>query len=230
MSALCIGIDPAPTRGVVVYVADVGSKRKFHWVCSSALRQSSTDPEKLAQSIAKHLHAGNRVALGYESPLFVPCRDDHSVLGKARVGECNKATGNRAWSAQSGACSLATGLQSLAWVLRRLRELESEATATTSWSAFQNGAAGLFVWEAFVSGSEKAMPASHSDDARLAIRAFQHHVRARDMSSASRINEPQVFSLAGAAILFAGLSTDVRLLTVPCVVLRPIPNQPKAEA
>jgi hypothetical protein len=216
-------------RNIVVYVADAGSvsKGNFHWVCSSTPGQSSDDVEKLAESISNHLRDGHRVALGYESPLFVPCGSRNS-LGKARVGECSPATGNRPFNAGAGGSLFATGLQSLAWVLRRVREFTPEATATTAWSAFSNAAVGLFVWEAFVSGSEKAD--SHVGDAMLAMRAFQHHVRTGDMSTASRISEPRVFSLAGAAILFAGLSADITLLTLPCVVLRPLPNQSEPEA
>jgi len=215
---------------VVIYVADSGSVNggNYHWVCSRALAQSSSSPEDLAQSIASDLASGVRVVLGYESPLFVPCRQNADKLGKARQGECTRGTGNRPWNASAGARILATGIQSLAWVLRRIKELNANTTATTSWEVFQAENTDLFLWEAFVSGSEKAVPASHVGDAILAIQAFQTHRLAGDMPSASRIQEPDVFSLVGAAILFAGLSTEVELLKLPCVVLRP--NIPPDEA
>lgn len=173
----------------VIYVADAGSvsRGNYHWVCSRKLDQSFTSPEKLAQSIASDLTNGLRVALGYESPLFVPCHQDADKMGKARHGECETETGSRPWNASAGTTILATGIQSLAWVLRQIKKLNANTIATTSWEVFRNGDTNLFVWEAFVSGSEKAVPDSHVGDAILAIQAFQHHNHIGDIASASRI-------------------------------------------
>lgn len=206
----------------VVYVADAGSvsKGNFHWVCSNDLAVSSQDPAVLAKAIAKDLSNNCPVALGYESPLFVPCEDDQRRLGRARPGEINEATGSRSFNAGAGASVLATGIQSLAWVLNRIRKLHSDASATTNWEEFATGRSKLFVWEAFVTGSEKAFPPSHSGDARLAIEAFHHAMQS--MGNASRIKCNMAFSLAGAAILYSGLSKDLALLQTPCVVLRPV--------
>lgn len=205
-----------------IYVADAGSvaKGKFHWVSSRSLKVSSTDPEALARAIAADLTAGQKVSLGFESPLFLPVAPDKLQLGRARQGECTPATGNRSFNAGAGAAVLATGLQTLAWVLREVHQLCPPATATTRWNDFHRGDYQLFVWEAFVSGSEKADPPSHAGDAALAINAFRQVMH--EISTPTRVDGMHSFSLAGAAILYAELSTDFSLLTEPCVVLRPL--------
>lgn len=207
---------------VVVYVADAGSvsKDNFHWVSSGSAKQSSTSPRHLAEAIANDLKAGLRVALGYESPLFVPVDPDASLLGKRRDGECLEATGNRPFTAAAGATALATGIQSLAWVLRETKILVPSADASTRWIDFRTGACRLFVWEAFVSGSEKAYPPSHAGDAALAISAFQQ-VSSSD-ESPTCIPCRHTFSLVGSAIVWSGLSDDLGLLAEPCVVIRPL--------
>src|SRR4051812_21775084 len=103
----------------LVYVADAGSvsKGNFHWVSSRNLEQSSLDPQGLAEAIAEDLNAGTRVALGYESPLFIPANSNPALLGCARDGECQEETGNRPFTAGAGAAVFATGIQSLTWVL-----------------------------------------------------------------------------------------------------------------
>lgn len=213
----------------IIYVADAGSASKgnFHWVASTSVEKSSTDPRALAEAIATDLRSGKRVALGYESPLFVPADADVSSLGCARDGECQVATGNRPFTAGAGAAVLATGIQSLAWVLREIKNLLPETTASTRWNDFRASVCQLFVWEAFVSGSEKAYPPSHSGDAALAIAAFRQV--SANIDNPTRIRCPSAFSLAGAAILWSGLSGDLTLLAEPCVVLRPLFSEQEAE-
>jgi len=207
---------------LIIYVADAGSvsKKNFHWVCSRDISASSSDPEELARSVAGDLAHQIPVALGYECPLFMPVEIEKGLLGRARKGECEAATGNRSFSAGAGASILATGVPSLAWVLRKIKELNPNVSATTRWSDFKNGKHKLFVWEAFVTGSEKAFPPSHVGDARLAISAFQQEYSKADIPT--RVTCTSAFSLAGTAIIWAELSGDLSLLFEPCVVVRPI--------
>jgi len=213
----------------VVFVADAGSAAKgnFHWVCSDSVCEPSSSTRELPELIVGYLDQGRKVALGYECPLFVPIPEQHSHLGKARCGECTPATGNRPFNAGAGAAIFATGIQSLCWVLNEVKNQRISTQATTSWTQFRTGEAELLIWEAFVSGSEKASPPSHTGDAKLAIDAFlalQH-----EECPASAITNQDVFSIAGAAILHADLSKDLELLREPCLVLRPIPKAPFAE-
>jgi hypothetical protein len=215
-------------RELVIYVADAGSAAKgnFHWVSSRDVAVSSPDPVGLARAIADDMKKGVPVALGYESPLFLPVEVEKNRLGCARNGETDPETGSRPFNAGAGASVLATGLQSLAWVLREIKRLERTATATTRWDAFRTGQYQLFVWEAFVSGSEKAYPSSHAGDAALAIAAFQQ-VMSGD-TNPTRMPSASALSLAGAAVVWAGLSPDLSLLSEPCVVLRPLFPQDEA--
>lgn len=216
-------------RDLNIYVADAGSvsKSNYHWVCSRDISSSSDKPASLAAAIADDIENGITVSLGYESPLFVPVEEDPNILGRARKGECTEATGNRPFTAGAGAAVFATGIQSLVWVLREIKRLAPNATASTRWSDFRIGSCQLFVWEAFVSGSEKAFPLSHSGDAALAIAAFQQ-VHESD-ENPTRIDSSLSFSVAGAAILAAGLSDDCDLLREPCIVLRPLFTREEAE-
>lgn len=217
-----------PKFSPVIYVADVGSvaKGKFGWASSDDAKEvfelslERSQPDALVARIAAHLNEGRQVALGWECPLFVPLPDESKLLGKARQGECQAATGNRPFTAGAGASLLATGIQSLAWVLKRIKQIAPTATATTDWHAFQRHEAMLLVWEAFVSGSEKAYPPSDLGDAKLAVEAFKSATATGP--SINRIADTKVLSFAGAAILQAGLSFDIKLLDRPCHVLRPI--------
>jgi hypothetical protein len=212
----------------VIYVADAGSfsKGTFHWVSSLNTGVSSSNPTQLASSIAEDMKNQTPVVLGYESPLFMPSEENVEQLGRARLGETDCETGSRPFNAGAGASVLATGLQSLAWVLHRIKQLHPCATATTRWQDFKDGKYQLFVWEAFVSGSEKAHPPSHMGDAALAISAFQQVMTGQD--NPTRISNKNVFSLAGAAVIWAGLSSDLHVLSEPCVVLRPIYSKEEA--
>jgi hypothetical protein len=65
-------------------------------------------------------------------------------------------------------------------------------------------------------------------DAILAIKAFRR--KKQSAKNPTRIDCDSAFSLAGAAILWAGLSKDLKLLSEPCVVLRPIFSKNEAHA
>jgi hypothetical protein len=79
----------------------------------------------------------------------------------------------------------------------------------------------LVVWEAFVSGRGKDRAAAdpHIDDARAAVAELRRR-RLDDLDPPSDVDEPEVTSLVGAAILRAGLSTDLTLLSRSAVVVR----------
>jgi hypothetical protein len=199
--------------------ADVGSVSagNFGWaICDPpAELQALPDQasiESFADAVVERLRKGRSVAVGFECPLFVPLRQEPSLLTSARAGE-----GNRAWSAGAGCGSLATGLVETAWVLKRLRsQLAFEPSVSFSWSDFLNASKpGLLLWEAFVSRASKAE--THRGDAELAVRAF---VRALpDPGTANVVHEDSVFSLAGAALLRTGWSVPVSMLEAACLVL-----------
>jgi hypothetical protein len=86
--------------------------------------------------------------------------------------------------------------------------------------ALRGPAANIVIWEAFVAGRAKNPLADnpHVDDARIAVAEFIRRWQAGSMSS--DVADSQVTSIAGLALLVAGLSTEIELLRRPCVVVR----------
>ncbi len=200
-------------RSLKVYCADIGSIAggKFGWAAKSRdISISGTSIEELALSVAHDLDADSAVALGFECPLFVPIVAEPSRLGCARDGE-----GARPWSANAGASSLATGLVQVAWLLGRIKAHASGSHhAHLDWAAFATGYRGLFLWEAFVSGTSKR--GSHVDDAAAAVDAFYEALP----DPRSCVRSADAYSLVGAALLRTGWTADVAILSEPCLVIR----------
>lgn len=209
-------------RNPVVFCADVGSVKtgRFGWARGQqggygSLRGESMDD--LVAAVARDLNAGSLVALRFECPLFVPLRDRPRDLTNGRQGE-----GNRPWSAGAGAASLAIGLPQVAWVLREIRaQVAEELPAWVRWESAAEGPTGLFLWEAFVSSNAKATGALsglHALDAQIAVEAFLKALP--DVEAANAIQEDDVHSLIGAALLRTEWTRDVGVLGESCLVIR----------
>lgn len=209
---------------VVVYAIDAGSvaRGNFAWTSSQDRSKWSASVEELAASAVQALQAGKKIAIGIECVLFLPVPETAQHLGKARAGECTPETKNRPFSAGAAASATMTGIPGLAWVLRQIREACPVARGSTRWEEWQSGAADLLLWEAFVTGTEKASPPSHYGDALLALEAFQRGAEAG--CPPTRVTCGSSMSLAGAALLWAGLSSDLSLLHHQALVLRPLPR------
>ena len=207
-----------------VYCADIGSMQakagnSFGWAGLSigpngqqSSWQRGKDIQELADAVADGLNQGAKVALGFECPLWVPVRGDRKKLTSGRSGE-----GNRAWSAEAGPRSLATGLTQVSWILREIREKSVNAEAFLDWNPYGNSERELFIWEAFV--SKEAKTDSHIGDAKVAVSAFFDALPSLETS----ITEPpgsQTRSLIGAALLWASWSKDLSLLHQPCTVIK----------
>jgi len=169
-------------------------------------------PSTLACRVAELLKAGTPVALGFECPLFVPLVEDEQRLTCARPGE-----GSRAWSAAAGCSVLTTGLVEVAWVLREiLRHLGSPTQVFLDWKSFEQAGSGLLIWEAFVSGVDKG--ADHAENAKVAVDAFK---AALPNPETTVTCTSEVYSLVGTALLRTGWSSDLTLLSQPCLVIGP---------
>jgi hypothetical protein len=208
-------------NSIVTWAVDVGSIKAGHfgW-CRLNLAgepQTGTDIRELVDRIADDFAKRIPVALGFECPLFVPVTEDPERLTRARCGE-----GNRPWSAGGGAGSLATGLAEYTWIFEQIRKkTKGKARPTFDWATFENGSANLFIWEAFVSAEAKGP--THAKDAEIAARSFWNAFRRNQVTSA--VKAENAFSLVGAALLRAGLSTDLAFLSTPCVVIKSEPGQ-----
>lgn len=213
---------------LTIACADVGSEANgnFGWAVRDLPDAAEAVPENgsmraFADAIAERLRSNRSVALGFECPLFVPLRAEPSELMRARAGEKN-----RPWSAGARCGSLTTGLVQVAWVLDRVRSaLPTEPCVCFDWSKFEKLPAGLFLWEAFVSGSSKSD--SHHGDASLAVSSFVGALP--NPAKANIVVESSVYSLVGAALLRTGWSVPVSVLSESCLVLQ-VRHEPQTPA
>jgi hypothetical protein len=206
-------LDRMSIEDLAVVCADVGSVARGNFGWWSSAGESGSLPSSLASHVAALLNARSPVALGFECPLFVPLLEDEACLTNARPGE-----GSRPWSAGAGSGALATGLVQVAWVLQAVRaRLERPESAFLAWPPFVAAGAGIFLWEAFVSGAHKR--ASHVADAQVGASAFIEALPDPRSSNAVVCQSP-VHSLAGAALLRCGWSCTLAVLAEPCLVLR----------
>jgi hypothetical protein len=208
-------------EGLRVFCADIGSVSagKFGWAAANTdgqAREGGSDIRQFTQGIVTHLDSGAPASVGFECPLFVPLREDPMRLTAARRGD-----GSRAWSAGAGTGALATGLVEVAWILREVRrELRREVACHLDWRTFGAGG-GLFLWEAFVSGGAKPQVEGnpHAADAMVAVEAFVDALP--DPTSMNAIEESDVISLLGMALLRTGWTRDLESLETPCLVIKP---------
>lgn len=202
-------------RTPLVVCADIGSSAKgnFAWWASS--NESGNSLASLAEKVATALNQKMPVALGFECPLFVAVGEDEKLLTKARPGE--KA---RAWSAGAGCGALATGLVQVPWILGRIRaRLIHPTNPYLDWTEFQAANAGLFLWEAFVTGSNKGN--DHMADAEIGVRAFMAALpQPRSIIEWSG-RKPAIQSLIGLALLSSGWSSDPEIVHRDCLVIAP---------
>ena len=202
-------------NNIVVFCADVGSiqRNNFGW---AALYPDGTNPsgneiEEFAERIFEQIQASKKVAIGFECPLFVPIRTNPVMVNSARDGE-----GNRSWSAGAGTGALATGLVEVLWVMNAVSgKLGKNPKASFSWAEFMS-TDSVFLWEAFV--TSKAKGSGHAHDAKIAVLHFNNSLPNPEEHNA--IQEPEVFSLVGAAALRAGWANNVNVLSEQCLVIK----------
>lgn len=202
-----------------VFCADIGSINRecFAWARRHPRAHdedvhSASSIEALADAVSYQLDRKRPVALGLETPLFVPVPDDSSSLGKARP--CD--VGAPAWSSNVGASVMATGLVQAAWLLARLHTTCPEAQLHLRWETFEAARTGLLLWEAFISGTAKGQ--SHEEDAQIGVRAFCAGLPWPGDPKADDVERP--ICIAGAAALWAGWKLELECLRSPCVLIR----------
>ncbi|HEV2489439.1 MAG TPA: hypothetical protein VGT03_06505 [Candidatus Acidoferrales bacterium] len=201
-------------NNVPIFCVDVGARKNFGWACLQE-RQPSTGAtiESLVEKLGVVADARIPIAIGFESPLFIPCPSKPQLLGKGREGE-----GRRPFSATAGALVAVHGLQQMCWLLGILRgRYPEQSRATLLWNEFIKGGYDLFVWEAFV--TEKAKTGSHVGDALAAAKAFQEALPSPMDRSCVKCENP--ISIAGLALLWSGWTGNLRVLHEPTLVVKP---------
>jgi hypothetical protein len=205
---------------LITYCVDVGAiSRNFAWARVESGEDrfdpaASADIKALTGSLAADLETHRRTALGFEAPIFVPVPLAPEALGKQRMGDRG-----RPWSAGPGGTVLPTGIVQVAWVLRELRSrVGATPRAYLSWEDFANSEDGLFLWEAFV--SHKTAASEHYEDALAGARRFAEVVAHSNPATESAVVENEDWlSLVGAALLWAGWTTDLAVLHRPVPVI-----------
>lgn len=219
------------TDNLQVFCADVGSvaRNSFAW----ARRTPGSDGEELhrpesieslAAAVVRVLRDGEPVALGFEAPLFVPVPENPERLGKARPCDAPSPS----WSSNVGASVLATAMVQIPWTLRFIHERVPDLRVHVQWQSFAEQQDGLFLWEAFVSGSAKGE--THEDDARSGVQAFCEQLPNPGDPTAEETEGP--FSVLAAATVWAGFDLPIEAMRGGCLVVRathpPNPPQPPA--
>jgi hypothetical protein len=218
----------------VIYACDVGSTRRqrngfpsFAW--SRVNPQSSPlyfeahyDIDCLIELIAADMKAGKSIALGLESPLFLPEPD-----ASAHLFHCRGDEGRWAWCGRPGLAVTASGIHLSAWILRALHRVRSSDYLFTldgrDWPP-RGDRRLLFLWEAFVSGSahwRKEGPDSHMHDAATAAHFFT--LNEYTLSHLDEFKAETPINLAAAAALWSGWlpASDTEWLSKPTLILRP---------
>ena len=205
---------------IAVGVIDVGSPRsgKLGWaiLAPNDAPETGGDLDAFIARIGA-LGRTSPLGIGFEAPLFIPTRAVAMDVLSGRKGE-----GSRAWSAGAGATVTTTALAVVTYTLARLRSHLPEARAETAWSQPPAEPGQVLFFEAFVTGAAKG--ADHAHDAWIAAEAAKDLLEST-ATVTSAIDEIEVFSLLGASLLRTGWSTDLGVLSSPCLVVKPSPRR-----
>lgn len=203
----------------VIAAIDVGSPRRGNlgWYLTGLPEPDrGPDIDVIADRLTEAIESGHRVALGFEAPLFIPVPAESSLLSHGRPNE-----GRYPWCAGAGAAVLGLATQQATFVLTKIRDgVSRRITTTCDPNRLRDRQVDLLIWEAMVTGAAKDRTSEdpHVADAKAAVMAFQNHLDADSLVSATRVDGP-VISLVGAAIVAAALSDDLSLLTTQCLVV-----------
>jgi hypothetical protein len=204
----------------VVYACDIGSirARSFAWARAApggANPTASADINELVTRLLEDVRDGMSIALGFESPLFMPVPEQSADLSCGRAGD-----GNRSIFAPVGAAVATLGIHEAAWILRSIRDEGVDAlTYSLDWTAWppQGAARTLLLWEAFVSGA--AHRNSHAQDAATAALFFE--ANEGNLDGLNAVTAVQPLNMVHAAALWAGWADDLDRLHSGCLVLKP---------
>jgi len=198
------------SEAMFVAAVDVGSPSKMGWAIYDGI-SGCGDPERFLDSMVDALSREIPVSLGFEAPLWTPRGRTFDRMTANRGGI--EAAMRRPWSAGAGCGALGAGIANMAWVFERLRDRVGSIKSTTQPARLHNGDSVLLIWEAFVSGKQKAT--SHEGDAEIAVGAFRKTWP--NLVSAIEL-EPSV-NLAAAALLSTGHDIDLNELSLPGLVI-----------
>jgi hypothetical protein len=195
-----------------VFCIDVGSPKKIGWADSKSRRGTGDDLALALIELAHRLKRNEKVALGFEAPIWTPFRSELSEITKSRGGL--ELSPSRPWSAGAGCGALGVALALMPWCFNQISSAAGPVPATVRLDRFRSDC-NLLLWEAFVSGAMKVDGATHHDDAALACDSFM----ARWPDLLSDIPEQSAFNHAVSSAILAGLDVDHREFSQPSLVI-----------
>jgi len=212
---------------IVVACLDVGSVKRnsVGWAVIKGERANvGSSLVEFVDLIVSHLNSGEKVALGFECPLYLPCRTVPEELTSKRINE-NYLT----WSGGPGPGVLATGLVQVRWLLNIISVRASNTRATTRWYEFKDDGRNLFVWEAFITSKDGERPdlqqyglsdlPDHQDDALSGAHTFLTRAGGPEPLTSDLGEEPSM-SLIGWHLISTGLASDLSLANETCLVIK----------
>lgn len=212
-------VEETRLTSLTVAVVDIGRPgANLGWAMSGPSTSAGMDIDECVVRAAEAARNGP-LAFGFEAPMFVPYRSDATRLTAARHGECGGGYPNRPFPAGAGAAVTVTALVVVPYILRRLRDLLPEAVAWMDWNRMPVEACQLLLFEAFVTNQSKTGDTRHVDDARMAIAGFRSVVAGKG-EIANAVAEADRLNLLGAMMLRSGWTTDISVLSEPCLVVR----------
>jgi len=205
----------------VIYACDIGSVQagRFAWarvVPGQGRPYASGSIDDLITQLSDDAREGNKsIAIGFESPLFMPVPAKIANLGHGRRNE-----GNRSMFAQVGASVTTLGIHQAAWILRALRSIaHSRLLYTLDWTLWPGSVETpyLLVWEAFV--ARTAHGRAHIQDASTAAKFFSDNEN--DLGRVHAVEAESPLCLIHAAAMWADWSIERSGLNGDCLVLKP---------
>lgn len=204
----------------VAYIMDVSSLTggRFAWARRTLKPAEDEvfcggDFNRLVSKLREDLTAGGSVALGLEAPLYLLAPKEVYDLNDKRKADA----GERAVVSGPGATSALSGLQQLLVLLESLKA--STVKVSLDIKGFVNNEPGLYLFEAYVGKAAASKDKEHVFmDSVTALSAFAAAHHAGRVALADDDREPQVLSLAGAALAFHGLADASALKAQPYLV------------
>jgi hypothetical protein len=185
---------------VHIFCVDVGAPKNIGWADSLGQLGTGEDIGLALKDLGGRLALGERVAIGFEAPIWTPRRADLLRITGSRLGA--ETAMRRPWSAGAGCGVLGAALALMPWCFSTIVETSGRIRATTLPDTFTAWTSGLFVWEALVTGAAKGL--SHHADAALAVTAFAK----RQQSLYSDIPTEPAINHAAVALSVAGLDVE----------------------
>ena len=195
----------------------------FLWCRANASEGSITDTGRgvgdFAYGVTSDLLAGYKVSLGFEHPLYIgiPKNPDVKAIPLGNESDVAEGPGPQRHFGYLPKNRFALGLSETAWVFQKVKAGTGQKVSPTfEWRRFVESKGNLFIWEAAVVGERNIQ--RRVSNAELAARSFLTLYPRLPAPEISKDSTP--FSMAAAALMWAGFQVNREVLSSPCVVVK----------